>query len=605
MLRKKKIEPSNDAAYRLLISLTKSPVDNSERNICQLTKAILKPATAWPAFSNISYTFELPKDEAAAQSLLKLQPNYVNKNVPLIELSPFSQSLVRESLQWWESTVNLRFIETVQDPNIYIFAFEPISPTSPGGYSCLGTDCLMHSSTRGLGINNDMLPPYHQPMKFTFFMNLIYHEIGHALSLKHPFSTPLAVIDSKFNYTNTTIMAYDHAVNINTKRTIVGITPMPADIDAVQLLYGKNLSDKNNTYNLIEFTPDLPADYESIASLPCAGGIDTLTAGTTYHDVYHDVTLDIRPYGKSSNMYGTVMTPNISIENVVGGYGRNQIYLNALNNEVDVRHSAHTTLFVDARHTGKDSVTGFHPERDQIMLLHPTQSDSWKIKQISLPNDVSRNATLIEFDSENSITLLDVNVAQIHSDSVKKDTNLNEKSESESTCKVSAQEKALWKQVGLLPTQLTLDFFNAFANGTALTFLDALTADILERYQCHPDKIWLAQFILHNLYLLYSGTILTNSVGHMMVGTLKYFNFSERTSYQTAACVTGALHMAQNFTPVGVARTFMNMAGGFAGSNFTLWAHNKIKARIASPTVPVNEDDIDLELGMKQQAKIF
>lgn len=611
MLRKKNARKSyTNSAVRFLIFTMKTPTwldDFQQRNICELHKAIISPSTAWPAFSTIYYTFKLPEDNVTAQNILQDQPYYVNKNVPLIELPPLTQSLIRQSLQWWESTVNLRFIESDQHQPIYVFAFNEIKPTDgvmTNGYSnSLGT--LKSSSTHALGFNQKILPNYLPSLQSANFIDTMFHEEGHILSLRHPFDPPFAVTEKKFNLTNSTVMAYNLAFNLDTERHIIPITAMPADIDAVQLMYGKNQSSHggNDIYHLPDFVNDLPIGYGTIASLPWdAGGVDTLTAGTTYHDVI----LDIRPYGKSSNQYGTIMTPNIAVENVEGGYGRNQIYLNALDNAVDVSHSQQTTLFVDARHTGKDTVTGFHPERDQIVLLHHTQSESWKIKQISLPSDtqapassVTRNATIIEFDNQNSITLLDVNANQLHSEVLKTDTVLTEKSQLDNTCQLSSDEKAIWEAVSSLPSQLTLDFLNAFATGSTLTFLDALTEDILQHYQCHPDNIYLAKTILQTFYILYTDAILTNTPGYLMSQMLKFFDFSEDKAHQAGVLVTGVVHVAQNFTPLGIARTFMNMTGGFAGSVFTLWARDKIKTRLGIANVSLEENEIDLELGLK------
>ncbi|GEM_PF-6359806 len=584
------------SATDILISLIESPeskpvpiYDVRQPRVCDNIKAIISEATAWTPFSVIHYTFRLPENDVSAKNFLQIQPDYVNKTIPLGILPAEMRRMVRQSLQWWESAVNLRFIESNQHDPIRIFAFtenKRLDDIVTLGYSGIGTQLLHPSSSHGIGFNCDYFKQ--KSLAWAIIQETVFHETGHAVSLKHPFTDPCAVTKAGFNTTSFTVMAYDTAINEATGRKTIAITPMPADMDAAQFLYGKNLFTHtgNDVYDFSDYISHDATEFESIATLPWdAGGSDTLSAET----IHDDITLDIRPYGQSSHKNGTVKTPNIAIENVIGSHGQNRIYLNHLDNDVDVLHSQQTTLFVDRYHNGKDTVTGFHPDRDKIVLAQlEGRPASWKMKQTSLPAcdspramPAQRNATAIEFDSQNSITLLDVNMDQIKPGTISESNDPAVGTRQATTCPIPNEDMTVWKAIGNLPAQLTLDFFSAFACGSALTFLDTLTEDILRHYKCHPDMIHIARKVLHAFYIIYSGTVITNSVGILVTEMLRIFNFSDHQASQAGALVSGTLNLAQNFTPLGITRTFVNVAGGFAGSLFTLWAHNRIQASMA------------------------
>jgi serralysin len=149
-------------------------------------------------------------------------------------------------------------------------------------------------------LDNKALPYQLNPLGFFgvggYSMELVLHEIGHALGLKHPhddggngkptFSAlGLASLDTDYN----TVMSYN-AENPWWIDWGNPTTPMPIDILAIQYLYGVNRSTNtgNNTYYL--------QDNGSVRTIWDAGGYDTLDASKLPSQSYLGYTaIDLRP----------------------------------------------------------------------------------------------------------------------------------------------------------------------------------------------------------------------------------------------------------------------------------------------------------------------
>lgn len=183
------------------------------------------------------------------------------------------------------------------------------------------------------------------------FLATAYHELGHAVGLKHPFEgDPFLSVFTNFNYN--TVMAYNRSGAQNPFPTYPGnqevASMMLYDIMELQRLYGANeeWNAGNNTYGNafsgsdphFSLNSDQNEDGEFIfnteqaqTAIWDAGGIDSFNY--TFHVA--DETIDLRQ-GAWSSVNGIQQTLNISygtvIENARGGSGNDNIRGNETRN---------------------------------------------------------------------------------------------------------------------------------------------------------------------------------------------------------------------------------------------------------------------------------
>jgi hypothetical protein len=173
--------------------------------------------------------------------------------------------------------------------------------------------------------------------------NIILHEIGHALGLKHPGDdggnarptfSELGIADSdtgRWTVMSTSFIT-GPAQGIGNNSS-----PMPLDILAIQQIYGANMAyhTGNDTYS---FTQNFNNPYSTIWD---AGGIDTIDA-TSFFGFSSGVTIDLRPgIGFITSAQGNsgllAIAYNVDIENAVGSSGGDIVFGNVLDNMIDGR----------------------------------------------------------------------------------------------------------------------------------------------------------------------------------------------------------------------------------------------------------------------------
>lgn len=558
-------------------------------------KLLASHKTAWPPGSVIRYSFTLPKEAASAQKLMQAQPGYVNHSVPLTELPPFAVDYVTLALSWWESMVNLRFIRNDTAYHVPIFQFTHVDNHSELvlGYGQLGQQINPDlNQSAGIGFNRNYLNYANHYDLSSYLYHLTFHETGHTMmSLNHPFNSLDATPTTHQNTTTYSVMAYNSEIDPLSNKSLISITPTPADMDAAQFLFGKNMTTRagNNTYLLDRFIPveSENATYKAVASLPWdAGGVDTLSAKF----ITQNVTIDIRKYGKSILPDGYVMMPAIDIENVIGGAGRNIIILNELNNHIDVTASQQTTLWLNPSHSGIDTVKGFNPVRDEIILTSPpAQLPAWKNVEIPCPPGspytCSQSAARIEFDQTNSLTLTGVSAEQMQNQTMRVESLEPDASHGyHDTGSFLSYQTMMYEIFDTLPAQLSIDFLNAFQAGAVISFIESLTEETLRAYQYSEATIHLSKRALYALYIIYNCSILANAPGLMTTEFLKSLNFSDTFAHLAGMSVTCGLTLFQNMTPLGIARTAVSLTGGIAGSLFTIWAGRTTHACIKKLT---------------------
>ena len=184
----------------------------------------------------------------------------------------------------------------------------------------------------------------------------LMHEIGHAIGLKHSFEAPV-VLPSSVENRLYTIMSYtDPAKNIwPIAQYVNGVgswlsysidpeTPMVLDILAIQYLYGVNYNYRsgNDVYTFDPLKPFFKTIWDG-------GGVDTISIQNFSTDCKIDLTAGSYSslkyiYPAGSNRGGATVTYdgtnnlgiayNCTIENVIGGSGKDQIIGNSVSNDL-------------------------------------------------------------------------------------------------------------------------------------------------------------------------------------------------------------------------------------------------------------------------------
>lgn len=323
----------------------------------QVTFSIAGPGSNWPAYggggepANANYQALTPAQGARFAAAADAWDQLIA--LRLIQVDDFNPGQIR---------VALTDVDALSGENIAAYAFAP--PTNGGS---------------GSGKSGDVWIDYDRNVSaFTagsYDFQVMIHELGHALGLKHPFEDG-AVLPSDYANDRYTVMAYDHYVD-NVYRTVettaTGIrtaasyvmasTPLVFDILAIQARYGADPATAagDTVYTWSQSTPFMQAVYD-------AGGIDTfdlsnitrgslvdLTPGAYSSIAYYPAQAQAAawtaayPWAASflSQQFNQATTYTWSqnlgiaystvIENVVGSSGADTILGNAANNVISGR----------------------------------------------------------------------------------------------------------------------------------------------------------------------------------------------------------------------------------------------------------------------------
>lgn len=271
-------------------------------------------------------------------------------------LLPAAATLAREAFTLWQDAINLRFVETTGPAQI------TLDDTQAGAFADFNSiNNVTTSATVNIAQNwSGEATPGHD----SYTLQTFIHEIGHTLGLGHGGSyNGNAVYGVDNHYQNdtwaATVMSYFDPSNYNGASDRYVMTPMIADLVALQGIYGANTTTRaTNTVYGHNSTAGSTYDFSTYTTTPSftiwdGGGIDTIDA-SGYSDAQ---TINLRPE-QSSSIGGLQQNIHVArgavIENAIGGSGNDMIQGNTADNTV---HGMGGNDTIDVS-TGNDTVYG-------------------------------------------------------------------------------------------------------------------------------------------------------------------------------------------------------------------------------------------------------
>jgi len=363
-----------------------------------------------------------------------IPPEYYSLGIDLSSFTPFNKrerEIVKEAFDSLEKHINLKFVEVESEGDI---RFSNIDLNfEEGGVTWMVNDdknYLAQGSGADIFINNIDKKDNIYTLK-----NVIYHEIGHALGLKHPFEGDV-LIPADENNTLYTIMSYT-----NYKDGILYIKPLLnsveygvdiggrdeygiLDIKALGWMYGLRDKSADDFYDFSSL-----GEYKHFDIVVDNGGVDTISVENESRNSTIDLSpkfstinfysledqlkdklaglenseyyfVNIYPYLKSNEDLIYTREDNLSIygeiENVIAGSGNDVIKDNYLSNKI-VTNGGDDKIYISG---GDDFVDG--GEGEDIIILNK-KSDEVEI----IDNYILYDDGVIEYVNVEGVQLLD------------------------------------------------------------------------------------------------------------------------------------------------------------------------------------------------------
>lgn len=261
-------------------------------------------------------------------------------------LTAEQQTAARAELAVWATVANITFKEVASGGDIQLGTNDQGNQSSGYAYLPNGSDPTY------LFLNNTDSSNTRYSAG-SFGTSVLLHELGHTLGLKHPgdYDSTGSAIDGPFLPSATdnldyTQMSYNNGSGFSQNHSY-GITPMLYDIQAIQYLYGANMTYHTGA-DSYAFAADAPPQC-----IWDAGGSDTFDFSACTSSV--TINLNAGSFSATAPGFNNVSIAfNVTIEKAIAGSGGSTIYANNAGNTIT--GGAGADLIYGG--TGSDTVSG-------------------------------------------------------------------------------------------------------------------------------------------------------------------------------------------------------------------------------------------------------